>query len=167
MKPPRLPRALTLGLAALTLTALACNGDDSGESESAGPDPDFPADYPASYVEVRNCRGSGDHDLNNIRILADPSALGPYQGRNAPFPEGAIVLKEEYDFADQSCNGPVKQWTVMRRLAAGSSPDTLGWSWQRVDAQRSVVDVDAPRCIDCHTGCGVPPEGYEGTCAVP
>ena len=30
-----------------------------------------------------------------------------------------------------------------------------------------VVDEDGQRCIGCHTGCGVEPEGYEWTCAVP
>lgn len=155
-------RALALALA---LALAACPGDD-GEGD-AGAEPDFPADYAASYTEVRNCRGSGDHDLNTIRILADPAALAPYQDRAEPFPVGAVVLKEEYDFSDLACEGPIKQWTVMTRLAEGSSPDTLDWAWQRVDKQRQVVSEDEPRCINCHTGCGVAPEGYEGTCAVP
>ncbi|MEZ4451443.1 MAG: hypothetical protein R3B09_18380 [Nannocystaceae bacterium] len=161
--PRRRPAALVLAAA---LALAACHGDD-GDDETAGVEPAFPADYTASYVEVRNCRGSGDHDLNNIRILAGPSALGPYQTRMDPFPIGAIVLKEEYDFGDLTCTGPIKQWTVMERLAEGSSPDTLDWSWQRVDVARKVVEVDTPRCIGCHTGCGVAPDGYEGTCAVP
>jgi hypothetical protein len=152
------------GLALAALIA-ACNGDDGGDE--SGQEPDFPADYQTKYTEVRNCRGSGDHDLNNIRILADPAALAPYQGRAEPFPAGAIVLKEEYDFGDLDCSGAIKQWTVMRRLADGTSPDTLDWAWQRVDAQRRVFDQDAMRCISCHKGCGVPEDGYEWTCAVP
>ena len=149
----------------LALLLAAC--PDGGDEGDAGQEPDFPADYAASYVEVRDCRGSGDHDLNNIRILADPAALGPYQSRSAPFPVGAVVLKEEYDFGDLTCAGPIKQWTVMRRLPTGSAPATLDWAWQRVDVKRQVFDVDAPRCVGCHTGCGVAPDGYEGTCAVP
>lgn len=150
-------------LASLALVLVGCDGHE----DDVGPEPDFPADYAASYVEVRGCRGSGDHELNNIRILADPAALGPYQSRGAPFPVDAVVLKEEYDFGDLACEGPIKQWTVMRRLPTGSAPDTLDWSWQRVDVQRRVFDVDAARCVGCHTGCGVAPDGYEGTCAVP
>jgi hypothetical protein len=142
----------------------ACPSDDGNDD---GPAPEFPADYASSYTEVRNCRPSGDHDLNNIRILASPSALGPYQGRVDPFPVDAVVLKEEYDFGDLTCAGPVKQWTVMRRLPDDSSPDTLDWSWQRVDADRNVVDQDASRCIGCHQSCGVAPDGYEWTCALP
>lgn len=152
---------------AAALTAFGCTGDDGGDDETAGAEPSFPADYLGSYVEVRNCRPSGDHDLNNIRILADPNALAPYNDRNAPFPVGAVVLKEEFEFGDLTCSGPISQWTVMQRLADGSAPDNLDWAWQRVDSERNVADVDAPRCIGCHQGCGVAPDGYEGTCAVP
>jgi hypothetical protein len=170
----RSPLHITVFLLA-SIVAVGCPGGDDGvmDTEATGSDtgidadPVFPADYDATYVEVRNCRGSGDHDLNNIRILADPAALGPYEGRTDPFPEGAVVLKEEYDFGDLTCEGPIKQWTVMQKLAEGSSDETLGWAWQRVDADRSVLDEDEPRCIACHTSCGMPPDGYDWTCALP
>jgi hypothetical protein len=158
----RRTRALALG--SLGLLAGACPGDDDGD---AGAEPLFPEDYAASYVEVRNCRGSGDHDLDNIRILADPDALEPYQARAVPFPAGAVVLKEQYDFGDTTCSGDLKLWTVMRKLEAGASPETLDWAWQTVDAERRVVDEDEPRCIGCHQECGVAPDGYDGTCAIP
>lgn len=145
----------------------ALTGCPSDDADDEGAEPDFPADYADSYTEVRNCRPSGDHDLNTIRILADPSALGPYQERLDPFPVGAVVLKEEYDFGDATCSGPIKQWTVMRKLEPGSSPDTLDWAWQRVDLERRVVEEDVPKCIGCHQGCGVAPDGYDWTCAVP
>ena len=148
---------------ALFVVALGCPGGDDGGMETDF----FSADYAATYTEVRNCRGSGDHDLNNIRILADPDALGPYENRMDPFPVGAVVLKEEYDFGDAACEGEILQWTVMQSLGDGSSPDTLDWAWQRVDPDRIVVEEDPPRCIACHTGCGVPPDGYAGTCAIP
>lgn len=126
-------------------------------------EPAFPADYAASYLEVRDCRSSADHDLNKIRIVADPAAMPAYVART-PFPVGAIVLKEEYDFVDDSCNGAIKQWTVMVKV---DDDTNLGWSWQRVDASRAVTGEDESRCIGCHTDCGRPPDGFEGTCAVP
>ena len=52
----------------------------------------------------------------------------------------------------------------MRRLAEGSSPETLDWEWQDVDAARKVVSANDSRCIGCHTACGTAPGGYEGTC---
>jgi hypothetical protein len=158
------PRALRLVFFALMAAALGC-GDDGGDGES-GPAPSFPADYASSYSEVRDCRNSGDHELNRVRVLADPSALAPYRERDADFPVGAVVLKAEHGFGDADCTGAPVRWTVMTRLAAGSSPQTLDWYWQDVDASRRVTSENDTRCIGCHTGCGVPPEGYLGTCTV-
>jgi Cytochrome P460 len=127
------------------------------------PTPDFPADYADTFLEVRGCRSSGDHELHRIKVLADPAAAAIYTSRNGRFPEAAVVLKEEYDFADTACRGPILEWTVMRRLAGD---DRGGWAWQRVSAERDVKSQDEPRCIGCHQRCGLPPEGHDGTCAV-
>ncbi len=137
----------------------ACGGDDVAAA--------FPADYAATYQEVRDCRGSADHDLRLIRVLADPAARAPYLARDAAFPVGAVLLKEEYDFGDPTCNGPIMQWTVMQRQGDGGDPLHLGWAWQRVDPDRRVVAADDSRCFGCHASCGEPPDGYLGTCAVP
>jgi hypothetical protein len=153
-------------LALVTLVVASCD-DDTGDDEGPAVEPDFPADYEAQYTEVRPCMPSGDHDLNNVRILVDDAAQEPYQGRTLPFPVDAIVLKAEYDFGDTMCADSPTQWTVMRKLADGSAPDELDWAWQTVTADRVVEDVDEPRCISCHTGCGVPPDGYGWTCAIP
>ncbi len=141
----------------VALLLLAACGQDAAT-------PAFRADYGATFVEVRNCRSSADHDLHKIRVLVDSDALAPYRDRNAEFPLGAIVLKEEYDFADGDCSGVVIEWTVMEKVPFA---DNLGWSWQRVDADRRVMTEDDARCITCHTSCGVAPDGYLGTCAVP
>lgn len=143
-------RALAVALA----LALAACGDDA-------PEPMFPADYATSYVEVRDCRSSSEHDLRKVRILADPAALDPYTTRAAPFPVGAIVLKEEYDFADGACAGPILEWTAMRRLEADAT-----WAWERVDADRAIVSTDDARCRNCHASCGRAPDGHDGTCAM-
>jgi hypothetical protein len=119
---------------------------------------------------VRNCRYSLDHDLMHIRVLAAPDALTPYNGRTTPFPTGAIVLKEQYGDSDDTCTGPILNFTVMQKLEVGSAPTALDWSWQKVTADhRTVAEKDSPsaRCIQCHTGCGKPPDGYDGTCTVP
>jgi hypothetical protein len=145
--------------------AIGCPGDDTGPDP--GPEPVFPADYEAHYTEVRDCRGSGDHDLHNIRVLTDAAALAPYRDRTEPFPAGSVVLKVEYDFGDLACEADPVRWTVMQRLPAGTSPDTLDWLWQDVDAERRVVSEDRAGCIGCHAGCGVEPDGYAGTCAMP
>lgn len=130
-------------------------------------DPVFPTDYALTYTEVRNCRQSGDHDLNIIRVLADSTALDPYQNQNVVFPIGAVLLKEEFDFADVTCAGPIVRWTVMSRLDTGSSPETLDWHWQEVDKDRNVVSDNAQRCIACHSNCTVANGGFESTCTMP
>ena len=144
----------------LVLAALAgCPGDDD-----SGPPPLFAEDYALTFEEVRDCRMSGDHDFRPVRVLANPAALVPYRDRAAPFPDGAIVLKEEYDFAADDCSGPVVEWTVMRKAAAAT--DALGWDWQRIDATRTVTESDPRACTGCHELCGVAPDGYDGTCTV-
>lgn len=130
-------------------------------------DPLLPADYADTYTEVRNCRSSGDHDLHNIRVLADPEALGPYTNRTDPFPVGSILVKEEYDFGDSDCSGDILRWTVMQRLEDGASPENLDWHWQDVDQDFSVQEDDPERCAQCHFDCGAPPVGYLGTCTEP
>lgn len=156
-------RARAIGVVVAFCTGgvlVGCGDDDTGPAL-------FPMDYAATYTEVRNCRQSGDHDLNTVRVLADPIAMAAYSDRSVPFPEGATVLKEEYDFGDTTCTGPIKQFTVMQKLPVGSAPDLLDWHWQRVDADFVVVGDNTPRCPACHQSCGVPPDGYDGTCTVP
>src|SRR5262245_29136395 len=97
------------GLAALL--AGGCGGGDDGEETTL-----FPANYEASYAQVRECRRSSDHDLRYVTVWADPAANGPYVERTDPFPTGAVVLKAEYDEADMSCSGEIIEWTVMSKL---------------------------------------------------
>jgi hypothetical protein len=142
----------------------ACGGDDGTIPEM----PVFGPDYTATYQEVRNCRFSLDHDLGYIRVLAAPDAVTTYTTRTGTFTTGAILLKEEYDGDDTSCAGPILTFSVMQKLDDETSPDTLDWTWQKVDKTASkVVTEDRKRCLSCHRDCGVPPEGYLNTCAVP
>lgn len=153
-------RALSCLLVCLSIGA--CADDDGGP-----PGPAFPDDYLATYTEVRDCRQSGEHDLNRIRVLAGPEALDAYVNRDQPFPVGSVVLKEEFDFADADCTGPIKQWTVMQKLATDSAPDELDWYWQRVDPERNVLGENTPRCWGCHALCTPDMGGYDFTCTVP
>lgn len=162
--------ALAAALAASMAAGLAaCGGGGGGDDDIDAPGalPLFPADYAATYQQVRDCRYSLDHDLRRVRVLASPEAMAAYTGRAAPFPAGAIVLKEEYADRDTACAGAIVSFTVMQKLAAGSSPATLDWHWQEVSPDRRGVNEDNRSCVGCHTGCGKPPEGYDGTCAVP
>ncbi|HYJ09789.1 MAG TPA: cytochrome P460 family protein [Polyangiaceae bacterium] len=150
-----------LAARALALLLAGC-----ADTPSTSPSPVFPADYADRYVEVRSCRKSADHELEHVRVLADSDALGPYEDRSGDFPDGAIVLKEQYDASDSTCSGPIAQWTVMQKN--GEASTRLNWNWQRVTANRRVVETNAASCHGCHAGCsGEPQAGYDFTCADP
>lgn len=152
--------------AGLVITAAVFAGCP-GPPPPPPPDPLIPEDYRDTYTEVRDCRQSGDHDLNMVRVLADPAALAPYQDRAEPFPVGATIVKEQYDFGDSDCSGPIVRWTIMQRLEDGSAPADLDWAWEALDADFHVEqDADLIGCPECHMGCD-PPGGYMGTCTEP
>jgi hypothetical protein len=137
----------------LSLAALGC-GD---------PAPVFPADYAATYVEVRDCRRSADHDLHYIRILAAPDAVATFQDRDQPFAPGAVVIKPEY--VDEDCT-ELFTITAMRKEEAGADPEAGDWTWQKVTPELRVdTTADIARCIQCHALCGNPPDGHDGVCA--
>lgn len=123
--------------------------------------------YPTGFAAMRPCRPSSDHDLTNVKIFADQTAAPTYLDRMGEFPVGSVVVKEEYDLDDTACTGPVVLWTVMSKLAAGTSTLTSDWRWQRIGRDRKVATQDEKRCINCHADCGGPPFGYNGTCSEP
>ncbi len=156
-----MPRSTHIRVALFALVLLeACSSDATAPAE-------FPADYAATYTEVRNCRLSVDHDMENVRVLASPSALAPYMNRTDPFPLGAIVLKEQYDRLDTSCSGTILDYSVMVRVAKGNGPDLQDWDWQHVSADHSVISEDIGRCTRCHKDCANQGVGYAGTCEQP
>ncbi|HEY8141779.1 MAG TPA: cytochrome P460 family protein [Kofleriaceae bacterium] len=151
-----------------------CSDDDGGSPidaapADAAPEPLFPADYASTWTKVRDCRSSSSHDFHLIVIWADPDAAGPYLDRDADFPVGSVVLKEEYDIGDTECTGDIVQWSLMKRLEAGSAPEAqLDWLWQKVDENRQVLTQNESRCYACHLDCdGDPGDSYENTCAEP
>lgn len=148
---PSLPTAL----AAACLALVGCPTPPSPGAD-AGPAV-FSSDWETAYAEVRDCRRSPDHDLSYIRVLASPDAETVYATRSGEFPEGAVLVKPEY--ADELCTD-LLGITAMRRGATA-------WEFQETDALARPLGTDVLRCIGCHASCGVPPDGYMGTCAVP
>ena len=147
---------------ALAVTALLLDTCSSG-----GPPSLLVASYAQTYTQVRPCRPSSDHNLNNVLVFADPLAAPAYTDRMEDFPAGATVLKEEHDIDDVDCTGPIVEYTLMQKLATGSSRLTIDWRWQSISPSDSVMTQDDKRCINCHADCGGPPYGYAGTCSAP
>ena len=139
--------------------ACSCSGTDGVPAL-------FPANYAATYQEVRACRMSLEHAAY-VRVLASSDAVAAYRDRMTPFPVGSIVLKEEYAQSDDTCSKPIVRYTVMQKLDAQASTATLDWQWQKADAQKHEVTTDLMSCVNCHAVCGKAPMGYDGTCAEP
>ena len=162
---------------------MAC-GDDAHSSREApllardGSQPDqgapdagsarraiYPIDFEQTYLEMRDCRHSHEHELRYIRVFASPSAQKSYGALSAsePYPVGAQIVKIEYD--DSECAQPVG-FTAMEKLSVGANPDGSDWFWQSVDADGQVRSEGAPpRCVQCHEHHCEPPFGYDLTCA--
>jgi hypothetical protein len=165
-------------VAAMLALALAggCDGEpvatedggaagDAGMEQDSGPSPSFPADFERSYVEMRDCRHSHEHELRYIRVFASPSALAPYAALSAdePYPVGATLVKLEYD--DELCAALI-EYTSLEKLEPGANPVGGDWLWQRVSPEREVTSSGAPwTCVNCHTYHCAPPYGYDLTCA--
>ena len=125
----------------------------------------FPEDFEDRYVEMRTCRHSHEHELRFIRVFASETAQTPYATLSAevPYPPGAILVKAEYD--DPSCETTLG-FTVMQKLDAGENPDGGDWRWQKLDADRTLLQNGAPvRCVSCHAQHCAPPHGYDLSCA--
>jgi hypothetical protein len=136
-----------------------------GSGTETDDEPLFADDFAATYREVRSCRRSGDHDLNHVRIVVNATGHDTFVDRGGPFPVGTSVVKVEY--ADPDCMDLIG-FTAMRRDAPGSHPESGDWTWQRLDADRKVVQSgNIPECVSCHASCGVPPDGHDWTCAAP
>lgn len=149
-------------LAVVVLGSLvACDGDPR--------EPIFPLDYRTTYREVRGCRFSIEHDFVRIRVLASPEAFDIYNDHGGPFPDGATLVKEELAMDDTRCEDAIVTLSVMKKLPPGTASDQLDWDWQEIDGatmkESSPTNID--KCAGCHTDCGIPPDGFEGTCTVP
>ena len=117
---------------------------------TGGVEPIFPADYRDSYVEVRDCRLSIEHGGVSIRVLADPASAEAYLREQNPLPEGAIVIKEEFE-GPTCVDRDLVRWRVMRKEAPGFDDEHGDWHWQWVDAPgRGVRFDDKTTCIGCH-----------------
>jgi hypothetical protein len=124
----------------------------------AGPQPLFSADFEQTFVQVRGCRKSIEHDLEFVRLLVRPEDAATYARCVVPdspcgdadgFAQGALLVKAQY--LDASCT-ELLRWTVAQKDAA--STEGGGWRWQEVSAARQVTLDGAPRaCVSCHTHC--------------
>ena len=148
-------RCLTLAVAVSALGA--CAKIDSPNDEQV-----LPNDYRTAFVQVRGCRTSIDHDLANVVVRVRPELTTVYESGPYPFPQGALVVKEQY--SDSQCQS-LTGYTVVRKEAAGYFPAGHDWQWFTLDNYGTVMQKGKiARCAACHAMCGAK---RDGMCADP
>lgn len=149
---------LVAAIALIGATA-GCGGDttDPGSTEAA-----FPADYLASFTQVRDCRFSVEHDGVFITVHANDVANDAYVNGVYPLPEGSMLVKTLYD--DPECS-QLAGYAVMVKMQDGYESGAGDWYWESVDAGRSVEQGGRLQsCLSCHVGCT---DGRDFTCTDP
>lgn len=137
-------------LASAGFLAAGCGDDDDPVQPAV--QPFFPRTVLADYVEVRDCRNSIDH-AGQVRVYANPGAATDYVEGNYPLAEGSVIVKPRWIGLD--CEGPPNGYVAMRKVAAGTSPETGDWEWQTVSADFKVTQSGFLRneCAGCHSAC--------------
>jgi hypothetical protein len=129
-----------------------CGAPPVGGDDDDAVEPLFPANYRTTFNMLEygasgDCRFGVEHAAT-FRVWINDLGLEGYRNNATELPIGTIVIKEE--FGGNSCDDPgdLDQWRVMRKDRQGADPGS--WSWQRVLANRSVVENTNTSCISCH-----------------
>jgi hypothetical protein len=137
---------------ALALISVSCGGTDAPAVTSL-----VPADYAATFVQVRDCRTTIEHafstpdggpTVTNIRVLINPESAAAYLANAPTLPANTVVIKEESNAAD--CSNVISRSVNVKQ--EGYDPTNDNWHWQRVLASNNAVLMDGrvPFCISCH-----------------
>lgn len=136
-----------LGVLGLLSGLASCAQVDAPNAVSA-----LPEDYQTAFVEARSCRVSIDHDLKYVTVKVRPELLATYNQGPYPFPQGAVVVKEQY--LDATCS-QLASYTVMRKESAGYDAANGDWQWFSLDDRKQIAQSGKlARCIACHSECG-------------
>lgn len=138
------PQSLWKSLVALVvLGSAACGGYEYD------PNSYFPEAWDNEYVQLSQCAKSSTHSGNYVEVWVNPEAEQTFKDGAVPFAEGTVFLKPQFD--DASCGGQPVTWTVMRKGAAGTAPDTGDWEWQSVDENGEITGQgQIAFCLNCH-----------------
>ena len=116
--------------------------------------PLFPPDFLDSYILVRECRLSVEHNLTYVRVYVDSTGAQSYLNGTYPLPVGTVSVKTMAD--NEQCDGGIVEYAVMVKGSAGTAPSTNDWIWQSVNSDRSVRlsgTIFEGACISCHEDC--------------
>jgi hypothetical protein len=137
------------GLLLVTAVISAC-----AEIDSPSPKMVLPPDYRTAFAPVLHCGTANEHLLGNkavVRMHAD--LAGRFENGPYPYPEGTLIVKEEYPVYDDLCAN-LTGYTVMRKEASGYSPTGGDWQWFSLDSLGTVLkEGKQPTCVSCHDKC--------------
>ena len=144
----------SIGLLCVAATVLTACADDPPEPSR---DAVFPADYRESFVQLRTCRQSIEHDLEFVELWVSPDhaalfddCVSPALPCDAPLPAGVVVIKPQ--FLDAGCSTPIRT-AAAQRLHGEDLGDGAAWLWQEVDPDGRSTGNDGTACIACHQHC--------------
>jgi hypothetical protein len=138
-------RAAALVLvAALSLAACA-------QVDSPIPEQVLPNDYRTAFVTASDCFSSVEHNFKHVMVRVRMEQKPLYQQAASSFPQGSLVVKEEFD--DDDCKSRAG-YTVMRKGQTSSPPLVTDWQWYRLDGDGTVTTKNDKTCLDCHAVCG-------------
>jgi hypothetical protein len=138
------------GILFLAVVLSAC-----AEVDSPNPKMVLPNDYRTAFVPVRRCGDGVEHGFIKFVVRVRAELANQYDNGPYPFPEGTLIVKEEYDSRDSQCDN-LMSYTAMRKEAAGYFPAGGDWQWFSLDGYGVVLkDGKLDTCAQCHTkGCG-------------
>jgi hypothetical protein len=156
-------RPVVTGIAAALAAALT----GCAEVDSFQPHQVIPPDYRTTFVQVRSCRSSVEHDLVHILVRTSPEVAPVYETGPLPFAPGTVIVKEEY--SDSRCS-QLTAYTVMKKEKPGTDPAGGDWRWYKVDNLDRILlqGAGTKRCSSCHANnCGGSHPARDFTCALP
>ncbi len=152
----------TVGAAAALVALVPAGGCASWDDAAF-----FPADYQDHYTLLSSCKKSSHPSGDYVVVWANGLAAEAFTSGARPFPEGAVLVKTQYN--DSACS-ELSSYTSMRKAAAGTAPERADWQWQTVREGKGVGKCcdggnpgDPSSCVGCHTPCA----GQDMVCSQP
>ena len=140
--------AALIAVCTIALTALMSMGGCASWDEQTY----FPEDYQSTYTQAHACKKGAHPAGNYVTTWVNSIGKEAFEKGTTPYPEGTIFVKSQY--ADDRCTEQ-ERFTVMKKGATDTAPDSGDWLWQLVGDTGNVGECcdGSNGCLGCHTPC--------------